>query len=101
MLQNGERGKKENHIGYYLIMEGIDYLYRALEVKKKKVGEKRNFKLNLYIYGLLISSIIFSCLIGVLTWILGKNIFLRFFGSGFDFHTCFRNFNKDSAKCFE
>lgn len=68
MQLNGEKGTKENHIGYYLLMDGLQDLYKLLEVKKGDIKKKRKFKLNLYIYGMLILSIAFSVGAGFLTY---------------------------------
>ena len=40
MQLNGEKGTKENHIGYYLLMDGLQDLYKLLEVKK---GDIKSF----------------------------------------------------------
>lgn len=69
MLKHGQAGTKENHVGYYLISDGIEKLYNSLGIKKKNVKSKIKFKTNLYIYGILFLSLIFTIAFGILIYI--------------------------------
>lgn len=84
---NGKKGAKEDHIGYYLIMEGIQDLYRVLEVKKGDIKKKKKFKLNLYIYGILIFSIAFSALTGFLAYFRRQKFSFKYNFSIFDIYS--------------
>lgn len=52
---------KKNHIGYYLIAEGINELYKALQTNKKPKKEKRSVPL--YILSITLITILISGLI--------------------------------------
>ena len=56
-------GKKENHVGFYLIGNGIQKLYENLGIKTKGVKEQIKNKVNIYIYGITVISIILAVLI--------------------------------------
>ena len=83
----GKKGTKENHIGYYLIMEVLQDLYRVLEFKKGDIKKKKKLKLNLYIYGILILSIAFSAITGFLTYIRKQKFNFGYYFSIFDIYT--------------
>lgn len=74
--ENGEKGSKESHIGYYLISDGIQSLYNALGLKRKESKIQIRNRINLYIYGTTILSIILSIFAGYLTYKYSKNISL-------------------------
>lgn len=94
-------GTKENHIGYYLIGEGIKKLYQTLEINKNSPRENTKLKIDLYIYGIYISSIILSILFGVLTFKLSKSILIRNNRDSFNIYSNYRNCNKNTTKYFK
>ncbi len=74
LAKTKKAGEKENHIGYYLIDDGILELYLSLGVKTRKI--KKETKVNLYIYGILILGILISLWLGVLTFKLTQDILI-------------------------
>lgn len=55
-------------MGYYLVSDGIKQLYEALGVKKASLKSKIKFKTNVYIYGIVVLSIILSLMFGALIY---------------------------------
>ncbi len=72
-----ETGEKENHVGYYLIDEGIKELYKSLNIKKISNYKKNRIKINLYIYGIIILSLLLACAFGLYAFCMSKSIILR------------------------
>ena len=72
----GKEGEKDSHIGYYLISKGITKLYESLGIKKTEYNKRLKSKINLYINGIFIISVILSFLIGVSLYNLTGSIFL-------------------------
>ena len=72
----GKEGEKDSHIGYYLISKGITKLYESLGIKKTEYSKRLKSKINLYINGIFIISVILSFLIGVSLYNLTGSIFL-------------------------
>ena len=61
LCENEENNLKYKHVGYYLIDDGIDELYKKIGMAKKKI--KNNTKVKLYISLIIIFTIIISILI--------------------------------------
>ena len=76
LAEKANIGEKANHIGYYLISDGIQSLYKALGLTKKDVKKQTKERVNLYIYGTAIISVILSILLGILIYSYSKNIIL-------------------------
>lgn len=62
LAESAKNDGKQNHIGYYLISDGLQKLYESLGVKSKNVKRERQKKINLYIYGIFLSSLALSVL---------------------------------------
>ena len=69
LAKMGNKKTKSNHVGYYLISDGLKQLYESLGVKKCSLNTKIKIKTNLYIYSIVIFSIIFSLGFGALIYI--------------------------------
>lgn len=100
LTNRGERNGRENHIGYYLISDGLKKLYDSLGVKSKTLGfHKNERKVNLYIYGSLFLSILISIIVRIINiYIIKKsnNIYCR---EHFNIYTNNRNRIKNYSKC--
>lgn len=69
LAKSGETGSKNGHVGYYLISDGIKELYESLGIKKSSLKDKYKIKTNLYIYGILILSLILLFGFGTLIYL--------------------------------
>lgn len=63
LAQNSKNEKRKNHIGYYLISDGIKELYESLGIKKKDTKKLIAAKTKVYIYSVYFVSLILSTLI--------------------------------------
>ena len=66
LASNGKADGRENHIGYYLISDGLRNLYKSLKIKDNGSNSSKAQilkKVNLYIYSNLLISILLSMLI--------------------------------------
>ena len=68
IAQNAEGELAKKHIGYYLIDEGIELLYKKLQIRKK-VKRKNETKINWYIWGNFVITILLSLLISYYLYI--------------------------------
>lgn len=68
MQRSGKANTKEAHIGYYLIGDGIQKLYKKLEIKVSSTNKRIKIKTNLYIFGILLFSIVLSLGLGMIIY---------------------------------
>ncbi len=76
LAETKKQDDKEGHIGYYLISDGEDKLFKSIGVKTRYSKKNIKNRINIYIYGIYILSIILSILIGILLYNISKNLIL-------------------------
>ena len=67
---------KKNHIGYYLISDGVQELYKCLGGRGEQCSceNQNNSKINVYIWGIIFVSVVISALCGIELYNYSKNI---------------------------
>lgn len=71
--------KKRTHIGYYLISDGIDDLYRMLQVKNRRVSKEK--KQNRFVYLQIYIPLLFAIGVEYLLWNKTGHILIAILGS--------------------
>ena len=72
--KNNLKNEKQTHIGYYLVSNGVNELFKELQINKKVLST--NLKINLYIFATWGLAAIFSVLIGINLIYNTKNILI-------------------------
>ena len=77
---NDEENNKKAHVGYYLIGDGINELYKSLEIKPK-LRFSQEEKSKLYVSGIILGSLYIDFLIATCLYLKVQNLFITILSS--------------------